>query len=358
MTSLNKKNHLSLIIITGIVLVLMLQVVWIDYSYRFSNKQLMIDIQDALVQAYRKEQTYRIPVVDIVNPGSLTIESCGKEEILIIRKCPEPDTILYNNPSGHSIESFINRVFVDLREHIVPMNINCLADLFAGMLHDKDIPVYFVIERYDIETGKILDTSLLPDKKQPEMNLHTTAVLEISEKEALRAIMEIKPVVVFGQMTGTLIFTICLTTLIACCLAFIYRLKQTVFSIYNMEKNPEKEQEAQTGAISESNFGANTVLDSIFNIGQYIFDPAKNELYGYGESVQLNKKENAILYTLCSQCGNVVERGILLSENWGNSGVIYSRSLDTYIATLRKYLKKDTSIQIVTIKGVGYKIVC
>ena len=96
----------------------------------------------------------------------------------------------------------------------------------------------------------------------------------------------------------------------------------------------------------------------VYSIGQYTFDPAKNELYGCGESFLLNKKENAILYALCAQCGNVVERCILLSENWGSSGEIYSRSLDTYIAAIRKYLKKDPSIQIVTIKGLGYKIVC
>jgi len=38
--------------------------------------------------------------------------------------------------------------------------------------------------------------------------------------------------------------------------------------------------------------------------------------------------------------------------------MVYSRSLDTYLTTLRKYLKKDPSIQIVTVKGVGYKLVC
>ena len=354
MASLKKKNHLLLIVLTGIALVLALQAVWMHYSYKNTCKQLMIDIEDAFVQAYQKEQTYRIPVADIVTPGSVTIESCGREEVLIIRKCPEPDTILYNNPSGHSIESFINRVFVDLREHIVPMNINCLADLFAGMLHDKDIPVYFVIERFEIETGKVLDSSLLPDKKQPRMNPQTTAIMEISEKEALRAIIDMKPTAVLGQMTGMLIFTITLTAIVVFCLTLAYRFKQAA----NMEKYPIKEPKTSIGAIPESDFSTNTSLGSIFNIGQYIFDPSKNELHGYGESYQLNKKENAILYSLCAQCGNVVERGILLSENWGDSGIIYSRSLDTYIAALRKYLKKDMSIQIVTIKGVGYRLVC
>ena len=62
------------------------------------------------------------------------------------------------------------------------------------------------------------------------------------------------------------------------------------------------------------------------------------------------------MYALCLNEGNVVERNALLEENWGSNGIIYSRSLDTYLTSLRKYLKKDPEIQIVTVKGVGYKL--
>lgn len=340
---LSRKIHLSfLFVVTGILFILLLQGVWVCYVYKQTCRQLMIDIEEAFEQAYRKEQTYRIPVVDIVNPGAVTIESCGTEEVLIIRRCPTPDTIVYNNPSGHSIESFINRVFVDLREHIVPMNINCLADLFAGMLHDKDIPVYFVIERFDILTGDVLDTSLLPDKKRVKMKPETTLLLEISEKESMRAIMQITPGVVLGQMVGPLILTICFLVIAIICLCLTYRYGCT-------SKNIAEYSQSTSGSVIMND-------NKTFAIGQFHFDPAKNELYGLGEWVQLNKKENAILYALCTQCGNVVERSLLLEENWGDNGIIYSRSLDTYITTLRKYLKKDPSIQIITIKGVGYKL--
>lgn len=303
----------------------------------------MIDVEEAFVQAYRKEQTYRIPVVDIVNPGAVTIESCGTEEIQIIRKCPSPDTIVYNNPSGYSIESFVNRVFVDLREHIMPMNINCLADLFAGMLHDRNIPVYFVIERFDVSTGDILDTSLLPDKKQLKMKPETTLFLEISDNESLRAIMQITPGIIFGRMADILVVTICLLIVVIICFSLMYYCMHTSRNM--------------AGCLQPSSGSVIVNPNEAFAIGQFNFDPAKNELHGFDESVQLNKKENAILYALCTQRGNVVERSLLLEENWGDNGIIYSRSLDTYITTLRKYLKKDPSIQIVTIKGVGYKLV-
>ena len=353
MMSSKKIKYLFPIVFAGIIFTLILQFVWICYSYRLTADQLMVDMHDAFAQAYRKEQTYRVPVSDIVMPGSVTIESCGREEVMIIRKCPELDTVIYSNPSGLSIESFINRVFVDLREHIVPMNINCLADLFAGMLHDKGIPVYFVVERFDIATGKILDSSLLPDKKQPRMDPRTTIIMDISEKETLRAILDMRPSIVIGQISGVIVLTTLAAIMVICCLILVCRLKQTSPYVEAIEDYSSKKPDANV----ELNSGDNTVLCK-YNIGQYLFDPAKNELFGYGEFTQLNKKENTILHALCVRCGNVVERDLLLSENWGDKGLIYSRSLDTYITTLRKYLKGDASVQIVTIKGVGYKLVC
>jgi DNA-binding winged helix-turn-helix (wHTH) protein len=346
---LQKRNFRSfLIVFSGIVSILALQAVWLNDAYRLTSQQLMVSLQDAFEQAYEKEQAYRVPIIDIVNPGDVTIKSCGAEEVHVIRKCPDPDTIVYNNLSGHSIENFINHVFTDLREHITPMNINCLSDLFAGLLHDKDIPLYFVIERFNIASGKVMESSLLPDKKQPEADAETTIVLNISEKESIRAVLQLTPGIVFGRMYGCLAGAICLTVVAIFCLCFLYR--------YKAEKqNPDFAggSEVLSNPVHDNNNNANQT----FAIGQYSFDPDKNELQGYGESVQLNKKENAILYALCMQCGNVVERSILLEKNWGNNGIIYSRSLDTYVTTLRKYFKKDPSIQIVTIKGVGYKLV-
>ncbi|MDR0572837.1 MAG: winged helix-turn-helix domain-containing protein [Tannerella sp.] len=346
MSSSQRDVRYLLFTLTGIVSVLILESVWIYNVYQLNRSQLMIEAKDAFGQAYQKEQTYRIPFADIVNPGAVTIESCRAEEVQIIRRCPEPDTIVYNNLSGHSIESVINRVFVDLREHITPMNIYCLADLFAGMLHDKDIPAYFVVERFDVFSGEVLDSSLLPDKKQPKANPETTVVLEISDKEVLRAVLLLEPEIIFRRMAGTLIFSVFMIAVLVVCLYILYakRIK---------EKNRYPELSANHSETSSENG-----VDHLFSIGQYHFNPAKNELHGFGESIQLNKKENSILYRLCMQCGKVVERSALLEENWGSNGAIYSRSLDTYITTLRKYLKKDASIQIVSIKGVGYKLVC
>lgn len=332
--NLHKKHtQASFFLFTGIVALLILQSIWVYRTYQLEYSRLMTEIEDAFSLAYQKEQTYRVPVVDIVNPGEVSIQGCGSEEIIIVRKCFAPDTIVYNNLSGRSVENFIKNVFWDLREQIVPMNIHCLFDLFAGMLHDKKIPVSFAVERYNVHTGDVLEISSLSNKDKFEMNPNNTVVLEISDTESIRAILKMTSGVILGNMSGILIFSICLIVIILL----------SIVLLYNMKKQADEP--------------AEHIPNNTFQIGKYTFNPYKNEIQGFGETFQLNKKENAILYALCINEGNVVERNALLEENWGSSGMIYSRSLDTYLASLRKYLKKDPAIQIVTVKGVGYKLV-
>ncbi len=337
-----KYSSSFLFALTGCVSLLVLQSTWVFHAYNMQKRYVIAEIKNAFDLAYQKEQTYRVPVVDIVNPGELTIQGCGKEEILIVRKCFNSDTIAYNNISGHSIEGFITRVFHDLREQIVPMNIYCLSDLFAGMLYDRNIPVSFIIERYDIKSGTVLETTFFPGKGQPEIKPGLSIASDISDTEAIRAILRITPATIFGKMTTMLACIGGLAIIVLICMILLFRNRQK-------KQVPDEPQPVRLPG---------QIRENTFQIGQYCFDPDKNELQGFDEVVQLNKKENAILYALCSHCGNVVERHVLLEENWGSSGIIYSRSLDTYLATLRKYLRKDTSVQIITVKGVGYKLVC
>ena len=344
---LTKRNPwLLLFTLTGIACVLISQTIWLLSIYRFTGRQLIVEAKEAFAAAYQKEQTYRVPFTNIVHSGAVTIESCGTEEVQIIRNCPEPDTTVYNNLSGLSIESFINHVFVDLREQITPINIYCLSDLFSGMLFEKDISVYFVVERFNTSTGEVLDSSLWPDKKQLQANSETTIVMDISEKESLRAVLQLTPKVIFRRMTSILIFSILLTVTIITCISFLFAKQLKEHEVPTPESKADDSTPSYENNISRS-----------YTIGRYAFNPAKNELHGFGETIQLNKKENSILYMLCVHSGNVVERNFLLEENWGSNGIIYSRSLDTYITSLRKYLKKEKSVQIVTIKGLGYKLV-
>jgi Response regulators consisting of a CheY-like receiver domain and a winged-helix DNA-binding domain len=331
----------------GFVLIIAIQCIWLSSDYQQTYRQFMTEIYDAFSQALQKEQTYRIPVGNIVNPGDLTIQSCGEEEIRIIRKCPMPDTIVYDNLSSQSLETFINRAFFELREHILPLNIHCLSDLFSGALYEKNISITFDLERFATVSGEILETTAIAKNSQT-LSPKDVVEAEMSGTESLRANLYFSPLTIFGRMNRMLISTTCLLLL-----ALIF------FYIYWHFTNKQKTVTAPvTPVILQEEIKMITEKqENVFQIGSFRFDFDKNELQGSTETTQLNKKENEILYELCVNDGNVVERNFLLEKYWGDNGFIYSRSLDTYIANIRKHLKEDDSVQIVTIKSLGYKLV-
>lgn len=74
-----------------------------------------------------------------------------------------------------------------------------------------------------------------------------------------------------------------------------------------------------------------------------------------GDSVRkLSHREASLLKILCENRNTTVSRKDILMAVWGDDSFFNSRNLDVYIAKLRDYLKQDSSVQIITIKGLGY----
>ena len=61
-------------------------------------------------------------------------------------------------------------------------------------------------------------------------------------------------------------------------------------------------------------------------------------------------------YLLAMSLNNVVTREEIMIEVWGENDYYTGRSLDVFISKLRSYLKKDTSVQIITIPTLGYRL--
>ena len=61
---------------------------------------------------------------------------------------------------------------------------------------------------------------------------------------------------------------------------------------------------------------------------------------------------------LCKEANQVLHRQPVLLELWGDDSFFNSRSMDVFITKLRKKLKDDPNVQIVNIRGVGYKLIC
>ncbi|WP_459213089.1 winged helix-turn-helix domain-containing protein [Aquimarina rhabdastrellae] len=92
-------------------------------------------------------------------------------------------------------------------------------------------------------------------------------------------------------------------------------------------------------------------------IGAYEFDKQNMKLQYKDQHTELTSKETDLLVLLHSSVNKTVEREVLLKEVWGDEGDYIGRTLDVYISKLRKKLANDTTIKIINIRGVGYKLI-
>jgi two-component system, OmpR family, response regulator VicR len=92
----------------------------------------------------------------------------------------------------------------------------------------------------------------------------------------------------------------------------------------------------------------------LIQIGQYQFFPNRYELCSHSSSRKLSHRESTLLQMLNENRNRTTLRKEILLKLWGDDSFFNSRNLDVYITKLRDYLKEDKSIQIITIKGIGY----
>ncbi|CAN5663242.1 response regulator transcription factor [soil metagenome] len=92
-------------------------------------------------------------------------------------------------------------------------------------------------------------------------------------------------------------------------------------------------------------------------IGKYNFHLNRQTLIAGGEERKLSYRESELLKYLWQNRNAIIERKDVLNVIWGNDSFFNSRNLDVYITKLRGYLKADSSLEILTIKGVGYRFV-
>jgi DNA-binding response OmpR family regulator len=94
-----------------------------------------------------------------------------------------------------------------------------------------------------------------------------------------------------------------------------------------------------------------------FSIGNYEFNNIIQELTLGNESVKLSFREASLLKMLIENKNQVLARKLALDYLWGEDNFFAARSMDVFITKLRKHLKHDTNIEIVNIRGVGYKLI-
>jgi DNA-binding response OmpR family regulator len=95
-----------------------------------------------------------------------------------------------------------------------------------------------------------------------------------------------------------------------------------------------------------------------FEIGSFFFNSKLRHLsVGDNEPQKLSPKESKLLKMLALHKNDLMPRELALTKIWRDDNYFTSRSMDVYIAKLRKYLKIDESVEILNIHGEGFRLV-
>ncbi|MFN9710083.1 MAG: response regulator transcription factor [Bacteroidota bacterium] len=94
-----------------------------------------------------------------------------------------------------------------------------------------------------------------------------------------------------------------------------------------------------------------------YDLGGYHFNPKLRQLTLSGQTQTLSPKESELLRMLCDYKNDLLPREAALKKIWGSDTYFNGRSMDVYIAKLRKYLKEDPKVEIVNIHGNGFRLV-
>jgi len=98
----------------------------------------------------------------------------------------------------------------------------------------------------------------------------------------------------------------------------------------------------------------NSTSKDIIVVGGFEFVPQRYELRKNGNVRKLSHREAMLVQILSENKNTIVNRKDILMRIWGDDSFFNSRNLDVYITKLRDYFKEDSSIEIITIKGIGY----
>jgi DNA-binding response OmpR family regulator len=103
--------------------------------------------------------------------------------------------------------------------------------------------------------------------------------------------------------------------------------------------------------------GVPRLATGTIQMGKYSFQLNRQILNNGKEDRKLSFRESELLKLLYEHRDKVIDRKDILNLLWGNDSFFNSRNLDVYITKLRSFLRDDPSIEIITIKGIGYRFV-
>lgn len=95
----------------------------------------------------------------------------------------------------------------------------------------------------------------------------------------------------------------------------------------------------------------------VYNFGDFELHYDEQVLDGPKGKHKLTSKENELLRLLASEMNRLVNRSHALKQIWGDDSYFNARSMDVYLSKIRKILKDDPKVQIITVHGEGFKLI-
>jgi DNA-binding response OmpR family regulator len=105
------------------------------------------------------------------------------------------------------------------------------------------------------------------------------------------------------------------------------------------------------------NGGVEKSLPTTFQVGKYTFDYRRQTLAIKSKQYRLTAKEADLLRLLCLNLNQTLQRETALKQIWGEESYFNSRSMDVFVSRLRKYLKDDPRVEIMSVHGAGFRLV-
>ncbi|UPK66940.1 response regulator transcription factor [Chitinophaga filiformis] len=127
-----------------------------------------------------------------------------------------------------------------------------------------------------------------------------------------------------------------------------FSLEELILRIRTLLK---RSQLANTPAATKTN------NSGIYILGTYTFDYNRQELRHEKGDTRLSLREADMLKMLAERPNATTHRRNILLELWGDDNFFNARNMDVYISKIRKYLQYDPSVQLVNVRGLGYKLV-
>ncbi|MCO5267649.1 MAG: response regulator transcription factor [Brumimicrobium sp.] len=114
---------------------------------------------------------------------------------------------------------------------------------------------------------------------------------------------------------------------------------------------------ARVEAILKRTYSNENSVDDNYTIGTFEFDTQRRIIRNGAEETSLTTKESQLLKLLVKNKNQILDRNAALRAIWGDDSYFNGRSMDVYIAKLRKMLKDDENIQIINVHGKGFKLI-